>query len=231
MEKKNTILLTVIAVATLLVAVVGATFAYFTATNNVTGSGKEATVTTNTVGAVSLETTPGVEIENVAEYPGGYIVASANVTATDADANNDFNVTYTLNATVNNGTATPLNWTMYKLDSALSGEAVTGCKLSTTQVEGKVQYTYGESCKLNASFVDGNKVGESGTIEASNASRTIAIEDEELSTASAGETAYYYLVIKYPDTGADQTTGDSGKTITATITGATDAQATLSTAP
>ena len=32
MEKKNTILLTVIAVATLLVAVVGATFAYFTAT-------------------------------------------------------------------------------------------------------------------------------------------------------------------------------------------------------
>ena len=32
MERKNTILLTVIAIATLLVAVVGATFAYFTAT-------------------------------------------------------------------------------------------------------------------------------------------------------------------------------------------------------
>ena len=32
MEKKNMVLLTVIAVATLLVAVVGATFAYFTAT-------------------------------------------------------------------------------------------------------------------------------------------------------------------------------------------------------
>lgn len=34
MEKKNTILLTIIAVATLLVGVVGATFAYFTATVN-----------------------------------------------------------------------------------------------------------------------------------------------------------------------------------------------------
>ena len=34
MDKKNTILLTVIAVATLLVAVVGATFAFFTAQNN-----------------------------------------------------------------------------------------------------------------------------------------------------------------------------------------------------
>lgn len=32
MEKKNTLLLTVIAIATLLVAVVGATFAYFATT-------------------------------------------------------------------------------------------------------------------------------------------------------------------------------------------------------
>lgn len=227
MEKKNTILLTVIAVATLLVAVVGATFAYFTATNKVTGSGKEATVTTNTVGAVSLETTPGVEIENVAEYPGGYIVASANVTATDADANNNFNVTYTLNATVNNGTATPLNWTMYKLDAALVGDAVSGCKLATTQSGNTVQYSYGETCKLNASFTEANKVGEGGTIAANKSAGTIEITSETLSTANTGETAYYYLVIKYPDTGADQTTGDAGKTITATITGATAAQAEL----
>ena len=45
MEKKNTLLLTVIAVATLLVAVVGATFAYFTATS--TGE-KEQTVEVKT---------------------------------------------------------------------------------------------------------------------------------------------------------------------------------------
>ena len=40
MDKKNTMLLTVIAIATLLVAVVGATFAYFsvTATNNATAT-------------------------------------------------------------------------------------------------------------------------------------------------------------------------------------------------
>ena len=51
MDKKNTMLLTVIAVATLLVAVVGATFAYFaTATNNakttITGSTENAQVGT-----------------------------------------------------------------------------------------------------------------------------------------------------------------------------------------
>jgi len=38
MEKRNTLLLTVIAVATLLVAVVGATFAYFASTSSVTNT-------------------------------------------------------------------------------------------------------------------------------------------------------------------------------------------------
>ena len=46
MEKKNMILLTVIAVSTLLVAVVGATFAYFTATSTSTGNTNKTTVTT-----------------------------------------------------------------------------------------------------------------------------------------------------------------------------------------
>ena len=45
MDKKNTMLLTVIAVATLLVAVVGATFAFFSVTGQAQG---ETTVTANT---------------------------------------------------------------------------------------------------------------------------------------------------------------------------------------
>ena len=53
MDKKNTMLLTVIAVATLLVAVVGATFAYFTASNTATGT-TTVTATTETVGAVTV---------------------------------------------------------------------------------------------------------------------------------------------------------------------------------
>ena len=55
MEKKNTMLLTVIAVATLLVAVVGATFAYFSIT--ATSNGKTAaTITAQNVGSVVLST-------------------------------------------------------------------------------------------------------------------------------------------------------------------------------
>ncbi len=54
MDKKNTILLTVIAVATLLVAVVGATFAYFSVT--VTGSGSSTTIKASTgeIGTVTV---------------------------------------------------------------------------------------------------------------------------------------------------------------------------------
>ena len=60
MEKKNTLLLTVIAVATLLVAVVGATFAYFTATS--TGT-KEQTVEVKTDTINSAEFSEGLAIQ------------------------------------------------------------------------------------------------------------------------------------------------------------------------
>ena len=60
-NKKNTILLTVIAVATLLVAVVGATFAYFTAQG---GSASQADVVANTgkAGSSSLGTFKAINI-------------------------------------------------------------------------------------------------------------------------------------------------------------------------
>lgn len=58
MDKKNTMLLTVIAVATLLVAVVGATFAYFTASNSATGA-TNVTTTTEKVGAVVVSNPTG----------------------------------------------------------------------------------------------------------------------------------------------------------------------------
>src|SRR5574344_1462561 len=56
MERKNTVLLTVIAVATLLVAVIGATFAYFTATAGGSGT-TPVSVTTSSVGATSFTNT------------------------------------------------------------------------------------------------------------------------------------------------------------------------------
>ncbi len=56
MDKKNTLLLTVIAVATLLVAVVGATFAYFTASSG-TNEASEVNVQTRSVDVTSTTAT------------------------------------------------------------------------------------------------------------------------------------------------------------------------------
>lgn len=60
-NKKNTILLTVIAVATLLVAVVGATFAYFTATGSDSKEGN-VTVTTGTAASSEFGTISAINI-------------------------------------------------------------------------------------------------------------------------------------------------------------------------
>ena len=60
-NKKNTILLTVIAVATLLVAVVGATFAYFTAQGG-TGTSANVTVTTGTAASSEFGTFGAINI-------------------------------------------------------------------------------------------------------------------------------------------------------------------------
>lgn len=56
MEKKNTVVLTIIAVATLLVTVAGATFAYFTATNNVEAT-SAVEVTTSSLSSITSTAT------------------------------------------------------------------------------------------------------------------------------------------------------------------------------
>ncbi len=67
MNNKNTMLLTVIAVATLLVAVVGATFAYFTV-NNASGTAKTTvTATAEKVGTVTLDGTKTLKLNVTAQ--------------------------------------------------------------------------------------------------------------------------------------------------------------------
>ena len=64
--KNNTVMLTIIGIATLLIAVVGATFAYFSATLTGTNNEKEYTVRSATVGT---EFNGGVDITATGIYP------------------------------------------------------------------------------------------------------------------------------------------------------------------
>lgn len=123
-NKKNTILLTVIAVATLLVAVVGATFAYFTAQG---GSASQADVVVNTgkAGSSSMETTGSINIyadaTNFAQGKGdrtgtttgtvSWTAPTSTAGSTVSDADRSFCYTATLSITNNTFVVSSTNTT------------------------------------------------------------------------------------------------------------------------
>lgn len=105
-NRKNTILLTVIAVATLLVAVVGATFAYFTAQGGDAVS-KDVSVKTNTTNSAAFKIDSAISITADQDTFGqdagdrdGSTHATAEFQASDAAAA-DFCYNVTLNVTLN----------------------------------------------------------------------------------------------------------------------------------
>lgn len=220
MEKKNTVLLTVIAVATLLVAVVGATFAYFTATTTPNGNGGEADVTTTTVGSVDLKMAP-VTITNELKYPGGKLVVGASVTGKDTDTAMDFDTTYTVKGTITNNTKTELTWALYEISTEATNP-ISGCTVnedSTTQ-PGETRYSY-TGCTVDAAILAGTKVAN-GTVTAAREDGTagtaaISAANEALTTSNAGTATYYYLVVDYPDNGNQN--DDQNKQVVAQLTG------------
>lgn len=99
-KKGNTVLLTVIAVATLLVAVVGATFAYFTA--SVAGNDTASSVVVKTAQIGTITYTNGNEVKLDNAYPGATSETKTFTVAADTSAT--ANVNYSLNWTnVTNG--------------------------------------------------------------------------------------------------------------------------------
>ena len=97
MEKKNVVFLTVLAVATLLTAVVGTTFAYFTATVSGNNTVNETVITTPTLGVVYNDGTALATGTNIT--PGWSETKTITVKNTSG-----INVDYTINWTsVTNG--------------------------------------------------------------------------------------------------------------------------------
>ncbi len=99
MEKRNTLLLTVIAVATLLVAVIGATFAYFASNTNIENV---ANLTATTASSSSSFIATGAEIvmnvtaANMVEARG---TAQGNLAATSETTTENFKVNFTAGTT------------------------------------------------------------------------------------------------------------------------------------
>lgn len=232
MEKKNTVLLTVIAVATLLVAVVGATFAYFTATAN-TDNGTSGTVNTTTANVAGATLEIGsVTGNSYLKYPGGVGYSGVTLNAKKADSDtstNNYNLNYQLKLSYKNATNTDLEFEVYKINNI--ADPVCKEHEDSTSVPGKTIYYYTvadapDSATPNDCTVTttGGVLVANGTLEkGTTASKDITLAKDGTAVSFDSKTnedaVTYYLVVKYPNSGSDESTGNMGKEISAQITG------------
>ena len=201
MEKKNVIFLSVIAVATLLTAVIGTTFAYFTA--NFTVSNKQnatSTVTTKTLSGVTI--TLGNKISGNPVYPGFKGVQEITVTGTKADVAGQFTLTVT--PSIDTAFGNDVVWSLYKSDSAIT------CDTPVTKTDAGAN---GNQIYQTTNCTDVSKLTaliSNDTTTANTAKTTATL------TAPNGGTAKYYLVAEYKNnTAAAQNA--QGKTFNLTV--------------
>lgn len=154
-NKRNTVLLTVIGIATLLVAIVGATFAYFTAKTTSSGSAASGKVTTADIGGATVTFAGEDSKFELLDYPGGLGVygSSATISKTKSDDNNNYQVTYDLQIQYNNETGTDLDWELYVVDNLigdpLNAKDNTICELKNQQEAGITKYWYADGTQAS----------------------------------------------------------------------------------
>lgn len=189
MEKKNTILLTVIAIATLLVAVVGATFAYFTATITTTNDANN-TVTAKTYALTAVQMDYGNEVKSEGMFPGTTVAKEISITANCPEGSTTcepVNTTITITSTDEDSVfGNDIKWTLYKMNAKT--DSIT-CN-SENHTEGGNYYATSECSGLD----DGTAVG-TGT------GAGVKTIDVKAYGSAQGENAKtddkYYLVVEY----------------------------------
>ncbi len=201
MEKKNMVLLTVIAVATLLVAVVGATFAYFTATSTTTGN--DTTTSATTAQLATLSWTAEETGRSPQVYP-GFKAFQAYTLAAGGTGSARYQLT--LDATVDPAFKSgDVTYSIYKATSEVTSSLFTpgNANVDTTTEPGVARYSI-----TGAAF------------DSEDESLTAVVENQPLTTASTvitggpvsnvntingGTTEYYVLVLDFPNKNEAQT--------------------------
>ena len=182
MEKRNTLLLTVIAVATLLVAVVGATFAYFANNANVDNvANLTATTASSSSAFISTGSTIVMNV-TAANMVQAYGQAAGNLAATSETVGDNFKVSFTA------GTTETLSCTYhvyYKWDTGTGVYAKTSTLGSSDkEFTYKVDYTTGgtnsTALATETQFVDSSVTANQdlGTVTISNANETVPTVQE-----------------------------------------------------
>lgn len=199
MERKNTILLTVIAIATLLVAVVGATFAYFTATFTPTNK-ENNTVNTKTKTFVNTSFDYGTAISDSNILPGHKFVKVMTVQGEGDSTAQAAKMKLTISRT-DSSTALDedIKYTLYSEDKISSSSSVT-CTLdqegntpSITGPDGEGKYETHYSEKMTCNIPESAQpVSEQKDITLNHGESQVVNIDVNYNTKKT-----YYLVIEY----------------------------------
>lgn len=210
MEKKNMILLTVIAVSTLLVAVVGATFAYFTATSTATGNTNKTTVTTAEIASTGY-TFEKEEDDGTLVYPGYMKVATYKLVAA-GDARSVATYDLDLKMTVPTEFGEDVSYAIYTEDApTASGVFTKGSPQIDTSTNGEAHY-----------FITGSSFAKNTMTELVSETAVTGAAGEQSfdiatnTTINGGVTRFYKVVLKYKNN-ESAAQAAQGKTISANL--------------
>lgn len=207
MEKKNMILLTVIAVSTLLVAVVGATFAYFTATTTSQGNNTTTRVTTQQIAGTDWTATSKSGM-SPAVYPGYMAYQEYLLDASTGEAGSIAKYDLSIQGTIDAAFNTDVTYEVYAVTQSGAPTYTFNAGTSSQVTEGN-QYRYSIA---GASFDKGAQLTlvKSGTLTEGKTAIETGV------TIDGGSKRYYVLVLKYANKEESQDT-QQAKTFTAQL--------------
>ena len=202
MEKKNMVLLTVIAVATLLVAVVGATFAYFTATS--TTGGNETTTSATTAQLATLSWTAEDTGRSPQVYPGfkafqAYTLAAGGT----GSARYQLKLTANVDPAFKSGDVT---YSIYKATSEVTSSLFTpgNANVDTTTEPGVARYSI-TGAAFNSEAESLTAVVENQPLTTVSGTAITGGPVSAVNTINGGTTEYYVLVLDFPNKNEAQT--------------------------
>ena len=133
--KSQTILLSIIGIATLLVAIIGATFAWFSITVTGNEDASDIVITSNNLGQVSF--TDGTTIDLGKLLPGTFSTKTFTVSQTDPSATGKISYNIMLNVKENTLTPNADNQFVHSLKSSGNSNGGTLAKFDSTPVPEK----------------------------------------------------------------------------------------------
>lgn len=233
-NKRSMVLLTVIAVATLLVAVVGASFAYFTASvNTVNPENATTTVKAKTLASATMDMGSAISLTN--KLPGYQAVKTISITGGGAADALPINTRLTLTPDLDYTTADsqtaymPVKYTIYKTTTAAHNAAV---EADTANHNGVVYFTSNEVSETVPEVPAANeqpavpgytKYYDAGTLTTGgltalttgtfNGNTPVTYDI----TVSYNTADTYYVVIEYINNTSAEQNAEQGQTFTVTM--------------